>query len=644
MKIVLTSLFLAICTIAQAQAPSYYNDVDLNLTGAALQSELSDKVTTTQSNTLSYTPGVWDALKQTDLVPGGNGSSVILIYGYSDTDGVVNTDRTRGVNQNGGGTTDWNREHVYPKSLGNPNLGTSGPGADAHHLRAADVSRNSSRGNRKFADGSGNSAITAQGHWYPGDEFKGDVARMVLFMYLRYGNRCLPSNVGVGSTNATDANMIDLFLEWNAEDPVSELETQRNPIIENLQGNRNPFIDNPAFATSIWGGPQAEDLFGNTGGGGGGNTLCGSTVSNFPYSESFESNFGNWVQANASDDFDWERRSGGTPSSNTGPGSASDGSQYIYLESSSPNYSAKRAILYGPCFDLSGASQADLSFKYHLYGSSSMGSLTLEASLDGTSWTSVWSKSGNQGNSWQTADVDLGTYTGQSVQLRLNGLTGTTWQGDMAVDDLELITSGGGGSGGGPTAANLRITFDNYPEETSWLIRNGSNVTVASGGTYGSQTDGSTLNIPVSLPDGCYTLIFSDSYGDGICCSYGNGSYVLTNTSSGATLASGGSFGSTDTKVFCVGTSSLAADVAGEVNAFQATQFQDLTFFPNPATAAISVRTSARTTYVIASQTGRVVQQGVVRDTIDLSKLARGSYFLTLSNETNTITRILMRQ
>ncbi|MFK8161774.1 MAG: endonuclease I family protein, partial [Lewinella sp.] len=273
MRVALFIFFLAICTIAQAQTPSYYNDVDLTLTGTALQTELSDKVTTTQTNTLSYTPGVWDALKLADLVPGGNGSSVILVYGYSDTDGVTNTDRTRGVNENGGGSTDWNREHVYPKSLGTPNLGTSGPGADAHHLRPSDVSRNSSRGNRKFADGSGNSAITAQGHWYPGDEFKGDVARMVLFMYLRYDSRCLPSNVGIGSTNSSDGNMIDLFLEWNAEDPVSPLEDQRNPIIENLQGNRNPFIDNPALATSIWGGPQAEDRFGSTGGGG--NTLCG---------------------------------------------------------------------------------------------------------------------------------------------------------------------------------------------------------------------------------------------------------------------------------------------------------------------------------------------------------------------------------
>jgi endonuclease I/chitodextrinase len=256
-------LLLSIPVIGYSQIPSYYNDVNLTLSGTALKNELASKVTNTHTTFLSYTPGVWDALKQADL-ESSNSSKVILVYGYSDTDGNSNTDRTRDVNNNGGGSSDWNREHVYPKSLGTPNLGTTGPGADAHHLRPADVQRNSSRGSRKFADGSGNSGSTSQGYWYPGDEWKGDVARMMMYMYIRYNNRCLPKNVGVGATTG-DSNMLQLFLEWNAEDPVSSLELQRNPILENIQGNRNPFIDNPAFATQIWGGPQAEDRFGDTG-------------------------------------------------------------------------------------------------------------------------------------------------------------------------------------------------------------------------------------------------------------------------------------------------------------------------------------------------------------------------------------------
>ncbi|WP_273444444.1 endonuclease [Neolewinella agarilytica] len=641
---------MALCTTLFAQSiPSYYDDVNLNLTGQSLQTELSDKVTTSQFSTPSYTPGVWDALKQTDLDP-NNSSRVILIYGYSDTDGVSNTDRTRSKDSNGGGTTDWNREHTYPKSLGNPNLGTSGPGADVHHLRPSDVSRNSSRGSRKFADGSGNSGITSQGHWYPGDEFKGDVARMMMYMYLRYGNRCLPSNVGIGTTNSSDANMLNLFLEWNAEDPVSALELQRNPIVETIQGNRNPFIDNPAFATSIWGGPQAEDRFGSGGGGGGGNTnpFCNSsnTVTSFPYAESFESDFGNWVQASAGDDFNWVRRSGSTPSSGTGPSSASAGSSYAYMESSTPNYSTKRAIMYGPCFDLSGKNTADFSFKYHMYGASNMGSLALEASTDGSSWTSVWSRSGNQGNSWQSASVDLDTYLGGTVQLRFNGVTGTTWKGDMAIDELGFSTSAsGGGGGGGNVAGSLSITLDNYPEETSWVIRNSSNVTVFSGGTYGNRADGSTFTVPVSLAPGCYTLVFSDTYGDGMCCSYGNGSYTLTNQDNGSTLASGGSFGSSETSSFCVGSSLQSAPEATDA-AFRTSgtgEAQAFSLFPNPVGNQLSLRNfPEEAEYRILNASGQLVQQGRATAMVDVSNLPSGAYqFMAVAGDWRVVKRVV---
>ena len=74
----------------------------------------------------------------------------------------------------------------------------------------------------------------------------------------------------------------------------------------------------------------------------------------------------------------------------------------------------------------------------------------------------------------------------------------------------------------------ISITLDNYPEETSWDIQNANNVVVASGGTYGNMPDGSTLNIDECLADGCYDFTIYDTYGDGICCGYGNGSYTVT--------------------------------------------------------------------------------------------------------------------
>ena len=251
--------FLLMVTFSFAQVvPDYYTGINLSDTGETLKNNLSVLITSTQTVNLSYTPGVWDALQQTDLDPTNN-NNVLLLYGYDDSDNNYVTDRTRSKDLNGGNQGDWNREHTYPRSLGNPNLGSTGPGSDAHHLRSTDVSMNSNRGNLPFGDGVGN-AGNVSGSWYPGDEWKGDVARMMMYMYLRYGTQCLPAVVGTGTQNY-HPDMMDIFLEWNAEDPVSTYEINRNVLLEGIQGNRNPFIDNPAFATAIWGGPQAEDRF-----------------------------------------------------------------------------------------------------------------------------------------------------------------------------------------------------------------------------------------------------------------------------------------------------------------------------------------------------------------------------------------------
>ena len=277
-------IFITSFSISFSQE-QYYNDVDLTLYGMQLKEALASKITTTHTNILPYTPGVWEASKITDINPENN-SEVILIYGWENgTDQDITNDRTRNKNLQDTGSGEsfvWNREHVFSKSLANPVLigvGSSrGPGSDAHNLRPADRTTNSSRNNFKFTTGQGNSgrsSVTYSGPqgpetkgWYPGDEWKGDVARMMMYMYLRYGEQCLPTAVGVGSQQFITDDMIDLFLQWNIEDPVSEFEKGRNTFHENTtntyaQGNRNPFIDNPYLATRIWGGESAEDLWGN---------------------------------------------------------------------------------------------------------------------------------------------------------------------------------------------------------------------------------------------------------------------------------------------------------------------------------------------------------------------------------------------
>lgn len=243
-----------------AQAPAYYNSIDLSKTGNALKDQLSTLITNTHTHELVYTPEVWSALEQADLDP-ENTNNVFLIYGYNDSDTNTDNDRTRDKDDNCHSSSCdglWVREHVFPRSLGTPNLEFTGPGSDAHHLRAIDYNMNNSRGNNKFADGSGNAKVIPGNLFYPGDEWKGDIARMMMYMYLRYKTRCQAVIVGSGTTTYS-TDMPDIFLKWNAEDPVSQYELNRNTVLQSMQGNRNPFIDNPYLATRIWNGPQAED-------------------------------------------------------------------------------------------------------------------------------------------------------------------------------------------------------------------------------------------------------------------------------------------------------------------------------------------------------------------------------------------------
>ena len=163
---------------------------------------------------------------------------------------------------------------------------------------------------------------------------------------------------------------------------------------------------------------------------------CSATVSNFPYNESFESGLGAWTQDGA-DDIDWTRQSGATGSSNTGPASATDGSYYMYVEASSPNYPSKVTNLLSPCYNLDGLTSPKFAFEYHMLGSA-MGTLNLQISEDsGNNWSTIWTKSGDQGGEWLSADVDLAGYTGV-VKFRFNATTGSNYTSDIAIDKLTL--------------------------------------------------------------------------------------------------------------------------------------------------------------------------------------------------------------
>ena len=261
-KTLYTFIFSVLTFITYAQIPAYYSDVDLTLSGMALKSELANKITVTHTSPTTYTQA-WTVLQQSDLAQSSS-TNVYLIYGWDDTDTDITNDLTRDKNLTGGNSGEWNREHVFAKSLANPSLttGSIGPGTDCHNLKPCDVERNGNmRGNKKFIAGSGIASAVISGGWFPGDEWRGDVARVIMYMYLRYDSQCKPAYVCVGNPVSSDLNMVDLLLTWNVVDPVSPHEITRNNVIYNNQGNRNPFIDNPYLATMIWGGVAAENTW-----------------------------------------------------------------------------------------------------------------------------------------------------------------------------------------------------------------------------------------------------------------------------------------------------------------------------------------------------------------------------------------------
>ncbi len=196
------------------------------------------------------------------------------------------------------------------------------------------------------------------------------------------------------------------------------------------------------------------------------------------------------------------------------------------------------------------------------------------------------------------------------------------------------------------TDVTLDLDFDNYASETSWSIVDASGTTLHTGNGYANGTAAYTETF--CLPAGCYDFVINDSYGDGICCSYGNGSYNIN--TNGVSLVNGGSFGASETKTFCVGgaTSRLIFNnTTNEIGAFQPI----MNVYPNPATSYIFIEllniqeTSIGT---IQDATGRQLWQGGLdegENRINIQNLPAGLYyFRAVQHNGKVITKKFIRK
>ncbi|MFD3537779.1 endonuclease I family protein [Streptomyces sp. NPDC058664] len=249
---VLVTLTLPTVTATPASATTtaydstYYKNA-IGKTGTSLKSSLHT-IISSQSK-ISY-DAAWNALKVTDQDPNNTNNVTLLYSGVS-----------RGKSLNGGDVGDWNREHVWAQSHGS--FGTSaGPGTDLHHLRACDVQVNSIRGNKDWDTG-GSPVSGASGSYTDSNSFeprnadKGDVARMILYMAVRYeGDDAwadLEPNESTANGSVPWHGRLSVLKQWNTQDPPSAFEERRNDIIfGTYQGNRNPFIDHPEWVEAIW--------------------------------------------------------------------------------------------------------------------------------------------------------------------------------------------------------------------------------------------------------------------------------------------------------------------------------------------------------------------------------------------------------
>ena len=248
----------------------------------------------------------------------------------------------------------------------------------------------------------------------------------------------LPVAMTFGTTTVRDtfygslASYADTSFTFATPIVWSGTNTQTLKIWSELSGDQNSLNDTVVqsinyYNSSLYGLPftQNFDSFSNCGT----TTNCGGTVC------SLGGDFINLTNG-SDDDIDWRTNSGSTASSGTGPSSGTGGSgKYLYLEASG-NCEFQEALLYTPCIDLAGSIAPELRFAYHMNGPN-QGSLEV-AIFDGSSWSILYTQTGNQGNNWNNVAIDISSYTGDTVLFRFKGITGDNYQSDLAIDAIEV--------------------------------------------------------------------------------------------------------------------------------------------------------------------------------------------------------------
>ena len=240
MRIVLGFVFIL---SSHLLAQNYYDNINVS-SSQLLRTSLHNLID--NHNVVSY-ESCKQHLQNTDSDPNNSGN-IILIY------------KQNSVNESWDGGETWNREHVWAASLG---LYDSDAYSDLHNLKPSDPSVNSSKGNKNFDNGGTQhdealECFYTQNTWEPADNVKGDIARILFYMDIRYEGGADEPNLAVtemlnSTSGVSNIGKLSTLLDWHIQDPVDDFEITRNEIIHDIQGNRNPFIDHPEYVSILWG-------------------------------------------------------------------------------------------------------------------------------------------------------------------------------------------------------------------------------------------------------------------------------------------------------------------------------------------------------------------------------------------------------
>jgi len=180
-------------------------------------------------------------------------------------------------------------------------------------------------------------------------------------------------------------------------------------------------------------------------------TLCNAKTA--PWSDGYESHSSTtnstWDECWTSDptatisQFRWDLTDNGrSPTNNTGPYSAHNGTHFAYCEANSGSLN-DMASLYSPTIDINGLTSPQLSFYYYLYGSN-IGTLHIDI-YDGSSWTNdvetiVGQQQSGSFEDWLRKNIDLSSYSGE-IQIRFRAERGDGPYGDICIDDFYIDES-----------------------------------------------------------------------------------------------------------------------------------------------------------------------------------------------------------